>query len=180
MRLLSRFAPLLEYPGPALLPAIDRCIEGCEAGLPAAAELLRSFRPSALDLPRLEQAYTDTFELRAEATPYVGHHLFGEDIRRSLFLARLKRRCAELGVPCGTELPDHLAIVLRLLAAESPGADTDELLRDCALPALRRMLEAAGPPYAGPLRATLLALDQRQKGDAAWRPSSSSRSRMSR
>ncbi len=165
---LDKLAPLVEYPGPALW----RAIEECGALVPG------EFRTAARDPGALEQTYTDAFDLRPERSLYVGHHLFGEDLRRSLFMARLKGRCAELGVDCGVELPDHLAVVLRLLAAEGPGADTDELIVECTIPAVKRMLAAAPPPYDGVLSAILTALEE--KGGAAWTTSSSSPSPISR
>lgn len=98
-----------------------------------------------------EELYTDTFDLKPICYPYVGYHIFGESYRRGGFMAALKEKFREVGVSAGTELPDHLGMILRYLAAAAEDADAEALVEECVLPALGKM--AAGfkdetNPYA--------------------------------
>ena len=110
----------------------------------------------------LQEAYTAAFDLAPIASPFVGDHLFGATAARHLFLARVKALLRETGVDPGAELPDHLAIVLRLVAVAEPSPEIDDLVADGALPAARKMLallEEARNPYAGAVAAVVSALE---------------------
>lgn len=165
LRPIGLLAPLVEYPTVSLAEAAARCTSAF-AGDAEVAAPLAAFADAAtsLGVPRLEELYTDTFELRGEVSLYVGHHLFGEDMRRNVLLTRLKRRCRERAIACEHELPDHLGIMLRLAAVEPPGDDTTELLGDCLLPTARRIRKAitagAAAPYAALFGALVVALER--------------------
>ncbi len=82
-------------------------------------------------------------------------------------MARLKERYQELGLSIGEELPDHLSVVLRFLEVEQPGEERDELIGDCIVPALHKVLraiEGKRTPYEAILRALLLYL-RPQRGE---------------
>jgi nitrate reductase assembly molybdenum cofactor insertion protein NarJ len=76
-----------------------------------------------------------------------------------LFLARLAdvyRQDGFAGWSLGGEVPDHLAVVLRYLAATPTGAAREALLRDALLPALEKMIavqDGAENPYTSVLAA---------------------------
>lgn len=153
-------AGLLKYPDTDLLSALSECLRTAEAQTAAALE---PFLIAVSSLPpgRLEEIYTGTFDLEPDSCLYVGHHLFGEDWRRGMFMARLKRRYGETGFCAGAEVPDHLAVVLGFLAQLPPGPEAEELLRDCVIPAIARVLRAVErkeSPYLPVLRALLLEL----------------------
>lgn len=174
MMLYSRFADLLDYPGPDMTRRVEACLEALDAACaPARAELERfQSELTCLTPGRLEEAYTHAFELRPETTPNLGYHLFGDDVRRSLFMAQLKRRMQAQGVEMGVELPDHWCLVLRLLARQDSPAEIDALVDDCLLPALARILAAleARPqpgPYVRALRALLDVLQASHQAVAA-------------
>jgi nitrate reductase molybdenum cofactor assembly chaperone len=183
-------ATLLDYPGPALPGALDEAIAALAIVLPEAARLLETFREEAgrLGAARLEEIYTETFDFLADRALYVGHQLFGEDNRRGFFMARLRHRYHELGLPDGREVPDHLSAVLAFLAAEKPGAETRELIEACLVPAVSRILRAlkgAEGPYPAALQAVLLVLEHESKqnlesGDDSCKSSSLSSSPTSR
>lgn len=162
-------AALISYPGPGLLAELDACTLALTPEAPEAAGLLERFRDAARELGQsgLEEAYIQMFELHAENALYIGHQLFGEDWRRGTFMARLKERYRELGLSIGEELPDHLSVVLRFLEVEQPGEERDELIGDCIVPALHKVLraiEGKRTPYEGVLRALLLYLSP-QRGE---------------
>lgn len=188
--LFQGFARLLEYPQPGLVEAARECEALVSLVAPSsasdeqrgreAAALLHAFRTfsEVTPLGRLEEVYSSTFDLDPACHPYVGYHLLGESYKRSVFLLELKARYRAQGfdVP-ENELPDHLAVMLRFLAANDEASLTDELIREALLPALDRMTGrvksegydeegASGPPerqgpdhpYRGVLDALRLVL----------------------
>lgn len=157
----DRLGSLLEYPSPSLPQEVEKCITFTPSGGPA--ELLQDFRSflATSSLSRMEEVYTRTFDLQAVCIPYVGYHLFGEDYRRSLFLAGLKKIYRENNFSTGRELPDHLAVMLRFLAQRKDGEESRELIRDGLIPSLEKMIScfpAGENPYKGLLQALLLIL----------------------
>lgn len=181
-RLFQRFAQLLEYPQSGVVDAARECEALlARAGTDqSAATLLHAFRTFSETTPlaRLEEVYSGTFDLDPACHPYVGYHLLGESYKRSVFLLELKARYRAQGfdVP-ENELPDHLAVMLRFLAANDEASLTGELIREALLPALDRMTGrvksegydeegASGPPerqgpdhpYRGVLDALRLVL----------------------
>ncbi len=152
-RVAALFAEILEYPGPGLEEAARECAaELAREGLGEAAALLRGFRDALAATPpeRWEETYTVTFDLDGTCCPYVGHHLFGESYKRSVFLLQLKARYREHGfVPPGCELPDHLAVMLGFLAARPEADLSRDLMADALGPALRAMEKEAAEDPAG-------------------------------
>ncbi len=171
MRPHELFARLVDYPAPGMLGVLD---DGISSLLPAFSEsvnLLKTFRVSleGLGLGRLEEIYTETFDMREELSLYLGHHLFGEDWRRSAFMARLKERYREAGVSSGAEMPDHLSVVLRFLGSQKPCQETEELLLACVIPAVSRVLEnmrGQENPYSAVLQALLFFLQRQDKRES--------------
>jgi nitrate reductase delta subunit len=79
----------------------------------------------------------------------VGFAVYGESYQRGEFLAALTRAFREEGVDPGSELPDHLANVLRYLArAQNPLPELVEILPQ-ALSAMHKTLKTldAKSPY---------------------------------
>ncbi|MCC6260637.1 MAG: nitrate reductase molybdenum cofactor assembly chaperone [Anaerolineales bacterium] len=136
------FAGILEYPAGETLQAALEAQTLLKDADPVSAERLQDFYDYAASLTpgRLEEVYTGTFDLEAACHPYVGYHLFGETYKRSAFLVELKQRynAEDFGFPA-TELPDHLAVILRFLATTRDTVQADEIARDALLPVLERM-----------------------------------------
>src|ERR1044071_784499 len=159
----EQLASLVSYPDAGLLLALDHCIQALAPEVPEAATLLEHFREVAGELGQdgLEETYIQVFEMQAEAALYIGHQLFGEDWRRGTFMACLKERYQECGFSCGAELPDHASVILRFLEGEQPGPEKEELIADCIVPALHKVLRAVddkNTPYGKVVRAVLLSL----------------------
>ncbi len=158
------FARLLEYPTAEFLQSAAQELPIIFAVSPPAQEKLAEFVREANNLPitSLEEIYTRTFDLQGICYPYVGHHLFGESQKRSLFMARLNQEYWETGFEVGVELPDHLPVILRYLARSDEGEFNQILIIEGLLPALEKMLkvfgENAANPYEKVLQALLLAL----------------------
>jgi nitrate reductase molybdenum cofactor assembly chaperone len=88
----------------------------------------------------LQEMFTQTFDLTPSCALEVGWHLFGEDYQRGEFLARMRGALREHEIPEGSELPDHLASLLALVACSEPST-TDDLVRDALTPAVGKMLD---------------------------------------
>jgi len=171
MHALGFFADILDYPTARLNDRLRDCILALETGnglLPAAdalppCERLRQFQNTCgrVELSRLEEIYTATFDMRADSSLYVGYQLFGDDWRRSSYLARLQQLYRAHGFSAGAELPDHMCIMLHFIAGQDSSVETQELITDCLVPALSKILDKldrAANPYAPALEALLLCL----------------------
>ena len=109
---------------------------------------------AVLDLGEQQMAYTSTFDVAPACSPYLGTHLFGDDMRdRSRLMVGLRMTYAR-----GTEeeLPDHIAEVIDF-ADRYEEEEWGELRQLVLLPALTRMeeiLAATSNPYRHLIRAT--------------------------
>ncbi len=141
--LYGLFGELLSYPHPELANTARACEAELAEEYPEAAAQLSEFRQFVASVPpgQIEEVYTGTFDLDAALHPYLGYHLFGESYKRSVFLLELKERYQALGFNTGSELPDHLALVLRFLSGLEDEVQVEEMLREGVLPVLQRMLE---------------------------------------
>ncbi len=148
-------ADAFAYPAPGRLEALKRGGAAMPkgAGKDAYAAFLRGI--DRLPLGAWEELHTRTLDLNPPAAPYVGYQTWGESYQRGAFMANMNRALAEADVDADGELPDHLAPILRYLAAVSdPLPDLIEVLD----PAVGRMLSAlrsAEPdnPYVSLLQA---------------------------
>ncbi len=160
------FAEILEYPTESLYECLDECISLLLGWDGEAAKLLKEFESTLARVPlaRVQEIYTRTFDLQPACYPYVGYHLFGEDYRRGLFMAGLKREYGSRGFSIGKDLPDHLAVMLKFLAGPSGGNENPEVVRECLIPALEKMLagglKEGDNPYRGVLQALLLTMQK--------------------
>ncbi len=157
---LSSFAELLSYPASDPAGPARRC-RALVAGRPSAPLLDGFLSRAARARPHeLEEVYSATFDLDPACAPYVGHHLAGESPKRGLFMARLAQAYRDDGFEGGSrfgELPDHVAVVLRYLAAAPEGPSRTAVLEDALVPALEKMV-AALPEDDDAYRPVLAAL----------------------
>lgn len=118
---------------------------------PAAADELREFTAfaSQATLIELEELYTRSFDVQAVTTLDLGYVLFGDDYKRGELLVNLSREHGEADVDCGTELPDHLPNVLRLLDAMQKTEIRAELVKKIVGPALRKIIGEFDPERMG-------------------------------
>ncbi len=93
-------------------------------------------------LERLQDIYTYTFDLQPPAPPYVGHHIFGEDYRRSYFMVGLKEAYKTYGYSYNeNELPDHISVVLEFIPLYENEEEKGDLINLCLIPAVEKMRE---------------------------------------
>lgn len=138
----SLLAELIKYPSFGLMEQTLACKDFLEKEYNEAAEVLEKFVNYVQNSPLhvLEELYTKTFHIQAICYLDVGYVMFGEDYKRGEFLVNMKREQRETGNDCGTELPDNLMNVLRLLPRHSDGAFINELSTRIVMPSLRKML----------------------------------------
>jgi len=150
----ERLADLFEYPGADFG---DRAHDACrllEGRYPAAAAKLQefsSFLPPAggalseQELDELQEIFTRSFDVQSVTTLGVGYVMFGDDYKRGEVLVNLNREHRDAGIECGSELPDHLPNVLRLLARWRDRDLAAEFVQEILYPALKMMIEEFDP-----------------------------------
>ena len=151
--LVLAFADVLSYPHSPIDDEIRACEELARDESEEAAVLLRRFGAFAEVTPlgELQEAYTLAFDLdslsESEPTcyPYVGHHLFEENHKRSALILGLLERYRAHGFDADPdELPDHLVVVLRFVAMCDDDVLVAETVDEALLPALARMMGTVG------------------------------------
>ncbi len=115
----------------------------CEA-LDELAQLFDSGGQSAA-----EERYTQLFDLKPVATLNLSHHLLGDTYQRGALLAGFVGELRQVNIDAHPELPDHLAVLLRLLGRLEDHADRALLVHAVMIPALRKisskLTESSGP-----------------------------------
>ena len=147
------FADVLDYPGKDLARISDQCSVELAGAYPAIAGPLRSFADyvRSQSLESMEELYTQTFDITPATSLYMGFHLFGETPKRSEFLVRLTEAYQACSFSTGTELADHLGIMLRFLSVSQEPDFALPLLKECMMPTLamtEKELKKIDNPYS--------------------------------
>jgi len=152
--LLSR---LLAYPDESFPERLTAVREELQEADPAAAAEIECFATGVedLSLERLQELFTQTFDLNPVCSLEVGWQLFGEEYSRGTFLVAVRAMLRESGIKESGELPDHLTHILPLLDRMEEHEQkyfNDKYVK----PALTKMLnafEGKDSPYKHVLRA---------------------------
>jgi nitrate reductase molybdenum cofactor assembly chaperone len=163
--LYDRLAGLLAYPGPDYRRRVALCAESLETLEPAAVPLLNAFlqRTAGSSPEDLQELFTRAFDLNPVCSLEIGWHLYGENYERGALLVRMREELRRHRVAESTELPDHLAHVLPLLA-RMPAAEAERFAAGSVLPALDKMRTAWNDtenPFGRILEALALVLESR-------------------
>ncbi len=145
----EHLAKLFDYPQrdyPAWVQSVYDMLAGryvlAAAEVAAFAQLLptegESLSQEALD--EVQEIFTRSFDVQSITTLGVGYVMFGDDYKRGELLVNLNREHREAGIDCGSELPDHLPNVLRLLARWEDRELVTEFVQEILHPALERMI----------------------------------------
>lgn len=112
-------------------------------------------------LARIQEEYVATFDFNPAVAPYLGHHLFGDNLRKGAYLIRLKQEFGRHGfVPAGNELPDHLPRVLGFLAYLAERGDDGvrrSFISECVLPGVERLSAGFSARMDSPWKAVVEA-----------------------
>lgn len=170
MRIYKLLSVMLEYPDqeliahlPELRSETDACIDMDDTERTAVKRFLAHLQGTSLT--ELQADYVKTFDLTAEHSLHLTHHLFGDDKNRGPALIDLGELYKDYGVEVVTnELPDYLPLILEFAAYLDDG-EASVFLADAnkVLGVLTDNLKKAGSPYAALLsiiegRATLTRL----------------------
>src|SRR5690606_23855944 len=122
---LAPIGALFEYPGEAFQERFEEAKEAAGAFSDDAADALGEFwrEVSGLSTEHAQELYTRSFDLSPVCVPYASVHLFGaESFKRSELMTGLIAAYERVGFDRGTELPDHIALLLQC----APRFDADE------------------------------------------------------
>lgn len=170
MRLYKILSVLLEYPNQELVEHLSDIrqeladsIELDDEERLALFNFYEYLRKHSLTT--LQENYVQTFDMTAENSLHLTHHLFGDDKNRGPALIDLGELYKEYGMEVVTnELPDYLPIILEFVAYMDEG-EASVFLADAnkVLTLLAESLKKAESPYANLLsivegRATLTRL----------------------
>lgn len=166
LKLCLDFSELLSYPSNRTKPVAANCNRQLKVFAPEAAAAFTGFIDflEQQRLPQIEEMFTSTFDLQALSDPYVGFQLCGESQARTMFLMKLQELYAKQDFSCGTELPDHLSVMLRFIGKIDDPQGNREIIVDALLPALEKIIvgiEAQDHPYLHLLKALQLYLTHR-------------------
>ena len=165
-------ASSLEYPGEDWNSRLERCKHWLTIQEPDVAVQFIKFQRNVkkLSIEKLQELYTQTFDLNPVCTLDLGYHLFGEDYKRGQLLAKLRETEAPYELGQANQLPDHLPVVLRLLAKHKDEELRRSLIVELLVPALGKMLEALGKtdnPYRDLIEVISNALKNELPADSA-------------
>lgn len=152
------FADLLSYPDGATRQTATDCATLLQALYPESAKPLTGFVKflDVEDAARIEEIFTETFDLQPACHPYVGYQLCGESQQRTMFLIKLQQLYKQYSFHGDSELPDHLSTMLRFVGTVPDHDCRQELVCDGLLPALEKLLQGLAQddhPYVALLRA---------------------------
>jgi nitrate reductase molybdenum cofactor assembly chaperone NarJ/NarW len=163
----DRLADLIEYPADGgVVDGVAACLES-PAPFDAVPPLERFRNAMATaGLASMQERYVEVFDWDPACTLDVTWHLLGDRPERGTYLAGLREDLARAGVDEAGELPDHLPVLLRLIAREDRAAAS--ALAAFIAPAVARVYErlsACGNPYADVMDAVarMLTVLQRQE-----------------
>ncbi len=170
MQVYKLLSALLEYPNQELmqhLPELQTFVDGNSDIDESERDALLKFMQHLQSQPltELQADYVKTFDMTAEHSLHLTHHLFGDDKNRGPALIDLGELYKDYGVEVVTnELPDYLPLVLEF-TAYLDDAEATVFLSDAkkVFSVLAENLSKASSPYAALLsiidgRATLTKL----------------------
>lgn len=154
-RLFASFADLLSYPTSSILIQADGCLAQLQDSHPEAVPDFENFLRGVnqVELERLKELYTTTFDMQPVCYPYIGYQLFGESYKRGALMAQLNEAYHAFGFSAEQELPDHLPVALRFLGLDSANREGEfcqALLHSGLIPALAKMLQPFGAESENP------------------------------
>ena len=140
---LKALSLLLRYPERHYREQIARCAATLKDRDTEAALHVGRFvnKISGMTVERLQELFTQSFDLSPLCSLEVGWHLYGEEYARGNFLVAMRGLLRDHGIEESTELPDHLTHLLPLLDRLS-GDERSDFMERFLTPALTKMLRA--------------------------------------
>ncbi len=144
--LFPKLADLFGYPGEVnIVQRASEILDNSDQLKSPCYEELKKFRDAITDLDGhgIEELYIGTFDVASETCPYVGYLVFGDSFKRGEFLVGLKGTFKECGFTDDSDLPDHIAVLLRFIGhAGIENQEVVDLVRFAIHPALKKAIGA--------------------------------------
>lgn len=147
------FAELFAYPTAGFEDRRVQAVWQIMSLVPDADEALTIFAGAVADYDgnAMEEIHTRTFDIMARVDPYLSSQIFGqESYKRGQLMVGLVEAYKAAGLTWGSELPDHLAVVLKNIACFDDAAWRD-MVEHClreAVVKMRANLKGSANPYA--------------------------------
>ena len=161
------FAQLLNYPTSGYMEKIGIATDLLKVDYATTVPLMTDFqaRIESIEMGRLEEVYTNTFDINPACHIFAGHILFGESFKRNAFMAVLAEEYEKREFAIGKELVDHIPLLLRFLSVSQPDDEfINDLAVDCLVPVFQKMNgnfpDDATNPYVPLLRSVSIFLEK--------------------
>jgi nitrate reductase assembly molybdenum cofactor insertion protein NarJ len=153
------FAEIMEHPTTTLPGRVKECLPRIALVSLEAADLLSGFQAFLEESRpgRPQDLFAESFDLRPDCRPCAGYQLFGDSLRREIFMGLLGELYRSRDFLPGIEPADHMGVMLRFLTRRMPEEEERAIVNACLIPALEKMLERMGSG-ANPYRKALLAM----------------------
>ena len=155
---IAAIGTLFEYPSGAFQERYEEANDAAGAFSADATGALDEFwrELTGLSTEHAQELYSRSFDLSPVCVPYASVHLFGaESFKRAELMTGLIATYERVGFDRGTELPDHIALLLQC-APRFEADEWDDLAGLVLSPALEKMVDAltkAGSPWRHVARA---------------------------
>lgn len=154
---LDTLAFVLEYPGVSFDSKLEtaRKASGSTERMETALSGLATYLETE-GKTKAEERYTQLFDISPVCTLHIGYHLFGDAYGRGELLAGLVGELRKANVSLGTEIPDFLPTLLRLVPRIDNDEDRQIFLEQVLLPGLEKMEASMGEakdPWSAIIRA---------------------------
>lgn len=130
----TQFQQILEYPSESMIKAIVK--------LDDSDKFFQKFKKyiTSTSKEKLQEKYTQTFDMNPSTCLDIGWHLYGEAYERGSFLVKLRNSLRDNNINESTELPDHLTHIFMLMECLDEG-EQQEFSREYTIPALKKILD---------------------------------------
>ncbi len=129
-------------------------------GIPCPLSPFAEFVASST-LAALQEDYVATFDFNPAVALYLGHHLYGDNQKKGLYLIGLKQEFRRSGfTPSGNELPDHLPLVFQFLAhlaQHEEGEMRQAFISDSVLPGIEGLVAGFAGRHSSPWKSLVEA-----------------------
>lgn len=135
-------AKLFNYPTEKFIGDVRENIDFLKENYPEAANELQIFFEymNHCSLDEQQELFTKTFDVQPICYLDLGYVMFGEDYKRGAFLLSMQTEQLKIGNDCGTDLPDNLCNVLKLMTISSDKDFIEDLTWRITIPCVKKMI----------------------------------------
>lgn len=127
--------PMVTYPNQEIIATLKRFPKNGSVALNQYLDFI-----AETNLTKLQEKFTQTFDMNPDTCLDLGWHLYGEAYERGAFMLKIRELLREQGIAESSELPDHLTHVLAVLDGLCE-ADCYEFVKKYIQPVLAKILD---------------------------------------